>query len=270
MFKIASYILGAGLIFGATAASAGDLAPDSADGIMNSCRPDYHRLCSFVLPGHGRVAHCLLDHEAQLAPNCRQALRIASSVEACSGDYERFCAGVPRGPQAFQCLADRMNLLNPQCRRVVSANVPYMPRQEERYGYNGGPAPYRTPAPYPEPAPYPAPAPYAGPDRYGYQGAPTDEERYPSQGAPQSRPYDDYADRDGPRYDDRYAAEGAPQTRPYDGYAYQSGPGYGEPYVQEPAPRYRPYDDRYAGGGYPGGGYDYNAPREPYGPQGER
>ena len=127
MLKIASYMLGAGLIIGAAAASAGDLAPGAADPIMNSCQRDYHRLCSFVLPGHGRVARCLLDHEAQLAPNCRQALSIASSVEACSGDYERFCPGVPRGPQAFQCLADRMDLLMPQCRRVVSANAPYMP-----------------------------------------------------------------------------------------------------------------------------------------------
>lgn len=263
MLKIASYMLGAGLIIGAAAASAGDLAPGAADPIMNSCRPDYRRLCSYVLPGHGRVARCLLDHEARLAPNCRQAIRIASSVEACSGDYERFCPGVPRGPQAFQCLADRMDLLMPQCRRVVSANAPYMPRQQERYGYNGGQAPYQAPAPYQ------GPAPYAGPDRYGYQGAPSDEERYPSQGAPQSRPYDDYAYRGGPRYDDRYAAEGPPQSRPYDGYAYQSGPGYGDPYAQEPAPRYRPYDYPGAGDGYeqgypPGQGYDNGGPRQPY------
>ena len=39
MLKIAQYILGAALIFGAAAASAGDLVPDAADGIMNSCRP---------------------------------------------------------------------------------------------------------------------------------------------------------------------------------------------------------------------------------------
>lgn len=260
MFKIAQYILGAGLMIGATAACAGDLVPDAADGIMNSCRADYHRMCSYVLPGHGRVARCLLDHEAQLAPNCRQAIRIASAVEACSGDYQRLCPGVPQGPQAFQCLAGRMNLLIPECRRVVSANAPYMPQRQERYGYNGGPAPYQAPAPYQNPAPYAAPYPYA------YQGGPTDEERYPGQGAPQSGPYN------GPRYDDRYAAEGAPQG---DGYAYQSGPGYNDRYAQQPAPGYRPYDDRYPGDGYAGGGYDgryydNGAPREPYEPEGER
>ncbi len=265
MFKIASYILGAGIMFGASAASAGDLVPDAADGIMNSCRPDFHRLCSYVLPGHGRVARCLLDHQAELAPNCLQAIRIASAVEACLGDYQRFCPGVPRGPQAFQCLADRMNLLIPECRRVVSANAPYMRPPEERYGYNGAPA---------GPAPYRAPAPYAGPNPYAYQGG--QPEGYAGPGAPQSQPYNGYGYRDGPRYDDRYAAEGAPQSQPYDGYAYQSGPGYGERYAGEPAPRYRPYDNGYGGGdgypgqGYAGQGYDNGAPRGPYEPEGER
>src|SRR5208337_3041405 len=47
MLKIAQYILGAGLMIGASTASAGDLMPDSADGIMNSCRSDYHRMCSY-------------------------------------------------------------------------------------------------------------------------------------------------------------------------------------------------------------------------------
>jgi len=281
MLKIAPFILGAGLMIGAASASAGDLMPDAADGIMNSCRPDYHRICSYVAPGDGRVARCLLDHQAELSPYCLQAIRIASSVEACLGDYERLCPGVPRGPQAFQCLAGRMDMLNPQCRRVVSANAPYMPPRGERYGYNGGPAPYGSPTPYQAPAPYRAPAPYAGPNPnpYAYQGGPAEEERYGGPGAPQSQPYGGYAYRNGPQYDDRYADEGAPQSQPYDGYAGQPAPGYGDRYAGQPAPsygeryaedsapRFRSYDDR---GGYAGQDYGNGAPREPYEPEEDR
>jgi len=282
MLKIAPYILGAGLMIGATAASAGDLVPDAADGIMNACRPDHHRICSYVAPGDGRVARCLLDHQAELAPNCLQAIRIASAVESCLPDYERFCPGVPRGPQAFRCLADRMNMLLPQCRRVVSANAPYMLPRGERYGYNGGPAPYPAPAPYQAPAPYHNPAPYAGPAPYAYPGGAPEEERYAGPGAPPNRPYGGYAYRDGPQpqYDDRYADEGAPpQGRPYDPYAGQPAPGYGERYAGQPAPsygeryaedaapRFMPYGDR---GSYFRRDYGNDAPREPYEPEGER
>ncbi len=265
MLKIAQYILGAGLIFGATAASAGDLMPDAADGVMNSCRPDYHRICSYVMPGDGRVARCLLDHQAELSPYCLQALKIASAVEECMPDYHRLCPGVPNGPQAFQCLADRIHMLAPACRRVVDANAPYMMPRGGRYSYNGGPAPYGAPAPYSSPAPYagPNPGPYSYREDPGTGG-------YAGPGEPQGQPYNGYAypgdPRGDPRNDGGYAYQNGPQRGPYDGYAGQPGPGYSDRYAEQGTPRFRPYDDGY-GGGY-GGGYaapNYGgAPRAPY------
>ncbi len=298
MLKIAQYILGAGLMVGATAASAGDLQPDAADGIMNSCRADYRRICAYVPPGEGRVARCLLDHRTELAPNCQLALRIASAVEECMPDFQRLCPGVPTGPQAFQCLADRMNMLAPACRRVVSANLPYMQPPGDRYsynggynnGYNGGEAPYRAPAPYSGPAPYGAPAPYSGPAPYGapapysgpapyagpnagpyaYREGPERQDGYPAPGAPRQQ-YDGgpYAgDRRGdprgdPRYDGGYAYRSGPQQpqgEPYEGYAGQPGPG-GEAgrYAEQGTPRFRPYGDGY-GNGYAGPDYGGRPP----------
>ncbi len=286
MLKIAQYILGAALIFGPAAASAGDLVPDAADGIMNSCRPDYHRICSNVAPGNGRVARCLLDHQAEISPYCLQAIKIASAVEDCMPDYQRLCPGVAKGQQAFQCLADRIDMLMPACRRVVSANLPYMQRGE-RYsyngGYNGGPAPYAAPAPYSSPAPYagPNPGPYAYQDGYarpsepqqpynGYAGrAPQSQpySGYAGPGAPQGQSYNGYAypgdPRTGPQYDG-YAYRNEPPREPYDGYAYQPnpGPGYSGRYAEQGGPRFRSYDDNYSGG-YAGPGYG-GAPRAPY------
>ncbi|MGO8953721.1 MAG: hypothetical protein ACLPWS_07470 [Rhodomicrobium sp.] len=228
MFKIAQYIIGAGLVIGATAASAGDLMPDSADGVMNSCRSDYHRMCSYVVPGNGRAARCLLDHEMDLTPACLSAIKIATSVEACMPDYRRFCPGVPAGPQAFQCLADRMDMLVPQCRRVVSANAPYMLPQGEQYGYNRGPAPYDTP----------------NPGGYAYRDGPPDEDRYASEGAPQQWSGGGYAYRNPPQYEDPGANESAPRATPYDDrYA---GRGYPERDYDYGAPRdpYQPEEER--------------------------
>lgn len=266
MFNIAKYILSAGFVFGATAAWAGDLAPDAASGIMNSCREDYHRMCSYVAPGDGRVARCLMDHQRELSPYCLRAIRIASSVEACYGDYERFCRGVPRGPQAFRCLAGKMDLLMPACRQVVAANAPYMTQPGgERYGYNGGPAPYGRP--YAAPAPYGGQSPYEGaPAPYGYQGGQGYEDRYAGPSGPESRSYNGYAYPE-PGYGDRYAEE-APQGQPYEGYGDQPPPSYGDRYAEGSPERYRPYGYGYGGGGgYPGGNYS-NVP--PYGPQGDR
>lgn len=172
-----------------------------ADGIMNSCRPDYPRICSAVTPGEGRVARCLLDHQAELSPQCLQALQIASAVKECTPDYRRLCPGVPTGPQAFQCLADRMNMLTPRCRSVVSANLPHMQAHGERYGYNGAPAPYIAPAPYFGPIPYRADPSYDG--GYGY-----------SLGPQRAESFDGYGNVPGPGYSGRDGELQAERFRP--------------------------------------------------------
>jgi hypothetical protein len=150
MLKSLTVILSAGVIFGATAAWADGLPPEVRDDVMRTCRADYHRVCSEVVPGDGRVGRCLLDHETELAPSCLKAIKLAYAIESCMPDYRRFCNGVaPGGGQIVECLAERMEALAPQCQRVVSANAPYGAPGRERYssyrghGY-GDPYRYRS------------------------------------------------------------------------------------------------------------------------------
>jgi hypothetical protein len=43
--------------------------------LRQACEADYHRLCASVVPGGGRILKCLLDHNGELAPECRTALQ---------------------------------------------------------------------------------------------------------------------------------------------------------------------------------------------------
>ncbi len=239
MLKFARTILSAGLALAATAALAGDLMPDAAEGIMNVCRPDYHRMCAHVVPGSGRSARCLLDREAELSPACLRAIKLASAVEACMPDYRKYCEGVPRGPQAFQCLSSRMDALVPECQRVLNANAPYMRPRGERYSGNPDTAPYRAP----------------NPGGYAYRGGPADEDRDTDEDEPRTRPDGRYAGEGEPRTEPygRYAGEGEPRPDPYGRYAGE-GEGRAAPYghdAGEGEPGAAPYG-RYAGEGEPG------------------
>lgn len=144
MFKLVKYALCAGLVTGgATIAAASDLPPEILDDVMKVCRPDYHNVCSYVLPGDGRVGRCLLDHERDLSPGCLKAVKFAYAIEVCLPDYRRFCNGVaPGGGRIVQCLADRIEALSPECGRVVSANAPYIYGDDRRYSDYRGPRSY--------------------------------------------------------------------------------------------------------------------------------
>ncbi len=224
MFKsLKSIIFGAGLIAGATAASAGGLPPEVLDDVMRTCRPDYHRVCSEVLPGDGRVGRCLMDHERELAPQCLKAIKLAYAIEACMPDYRRFCSGEPpAGGRIVECLASRMEALAPECARVVSANAPYASPRRERYSYYQGP--YNGPA-YNGPA-YNGPA-YNGP---AYNG-PAYGNPYADESYRRERPYDD-------RYADRSAGGGYDRYQPFgDGrYPEPYGDGRQDRGYDDPAP----------------------------------
>jgi hypothetical protein len=251
MFKIAKYIAGVWLAAGTSAALAGDLPPDLADSVMQSCRADYHRICADVVPGGGRAASCLLDHEIELAPPCLQALKTAHAINVCTPDYRRYCNGAARGPEAFECLASRMDALLPECRRIISANAPYMYRDSRRYAY-GSPAPYGSPGP----APYP------------YRGAPGGDDRYAAEGEPNG-PYGTYPYLQRPAPDSAYPYA----TRPAPGGAYPDAGRRGEPgerYAGEDERRFRSYDERYAGRFGPQRDYGRAAPSEREGPDEER
>lgn len=280
MFKIAAYIISAWLLAGATVASAGDVPPEVADSMMRSCRADYHRICPDVVPGAGRASMCLLDHETELSPACLEAVKTAHAIEVCTPDYRRYCDGA-KGMQAMECLGGRMEALQPECRRIVAANAPYMNRQPGRFAY-GGPAPYGRSSP----------GPYAYRDTY--RGGPEDEDRYAEEGPP-SAPYGTYPypGRFGPGgaypYPVRPAPEGAypyfgrpgpdgayayPGRPAPDGaypYAGRPGPGPDERYAGEDERRFRSYDERNAGRfGPPQRDEDRNAPGEREAPDEER
>ena len=210
MFKFVKYLLGAGLIAGSTTvAAAGELPPEILDSVMASCRPDYHRLCSYVLPGDGRVARCLLDHETDVAPSCMKSLKIAYAMEVFMPDYRRLCNGVPPGGgQILECLGSRMEALAPECQRIVSANAPYASPGHERYSYNRGPYGGGT----------------TNPEAYRYEPRPSETAPYPD------RPYED-----------RYADRGF-SPRPY-GDAPYAEQGYNNPGYQQPAPNYPPAEE---------------------------
>lgn len=213
MFKSVRYLVGVGLLASATAAAAVELPPEVLDSVMAACRPDYHRVCSFVAPGDGRVGRCLLEHELELAPPCLKAIKIAHAMEACMPEYRRFCNGVAAGGdggQVVQCLAERMEALAPECQRVVSANAPYAAPGHDRYGDNRGPAPYG--------------------EAYRFDARPGEGQPYPDEGVNRDRAYDDrYADRS---YD-RYGGPPYGERQPYSDQGY-NGPGY-----PQPAPGYQ-------------------------------
>ena len=62
--------LAAAMILATHAAAA---QPSAA--VRQACEPDYHRLCAGITPGGGRIIKCLLDHNGDLAPECRAALQ---------------------------------------------------------------------------------------------------------------------------------------------------------------------------------------------------
>jgi hypothetical protein len=272
MFKIAKFIVGAALAAGAPAARAGDVPQSVADSMMTSCRADYHRICPDVVPGSGRASMCLLDHQTELSPACLRAVKTAHAIEVCSPDYRRYCDGADGSP-AMECLAGRMGALQPECRRIVAANVPYMNRQPERYAYDrAGPFGWQGQAPY------------------SYRGGSEDEDRDADEGE-SSGPYGayPYPGRPGPQgvypYSGRpplggypFAARPAPNGpyaygRPAPQEAYPGAVRPGEPaerYAGEDQRRFRSYDDRYAGRNSPQSDGDRNAPGEREAPDEDR
>ena len=224
MFKFVKCLLGAGLIAGsATVAAAGDLPPEVLDSVMASCRADYHRVCAFVVPGDGRIARCLLDHEMELAPPCLKSIKLAYAMEVCMPDYRRFCNGVaPGGGQILECLGSRFDVLAPECQRVVSANAPYA--GHERYSYNRGP--YGGPA--------------TNPEAYRYEPRPSESAPHPGEGVNSGQSDEDhYADRGYGRDSGQPYGEGRYPDQGYSNPGYpQPGPGY-----QQPGSSYPPAEE---------------------------
>jgi hypothetical protein len=87
-----------------------------------ACRADVEKLCKDVKPGHGHVAQCMKQHEADLSPACKE--RIAEGKEkaqefmkACKPDMEKFCKGIAPGKgKIYHCLKENEAQLSPECK----------------------------------------------------------------------------------------------------------------------------------------------------------
>ncbi len=97
------------------------------------CAADVRQLCPDVKPGGTRLATCLRENLARLAPTCREkldadALRARRFIQdfgtACRSDLEQYCAGVePGGGRVFGCLAQHQFELTSSCESLVSRLV---------------------------------------------------------------------------------------------------------------------------------------------------
>ena len=143
-------------------------------GMQKQCAADAARLCKDVQPGHGRVAICLSEHSAELAPGCKQHIEMVMAhmnekmdMHAdCAADAQKLCSDVPagQGRVAF-CLGEHTNELSPACKKhVADAKAQWAKRPK------GPPAPPSVPgagppAATPPGAPAAPPAPPAPPTR---------------------------------------------------------------------------------------------------------
>jgi hypothetical protein len=55
---------------------------DGTGGLASACQADFKKFCADTQPGDGRIAACLHEHAAELAPDCKTALRAARKARA--------------------------------------------------------------------------------------------------------------------------------------------------------------------------------------------
>lgn len=87
-----------------------------------ACKADRERLCGDIKPGKGAIARCLVQHEEELAPACKEKLtqlkeKRQSLIQACKEDKKKFCANVPVGQgKVLKCLKDNESQISEACK----------------------------------------------------------------------------------------------------------------------------------------------------------
>jgi len=90
------------------------------------CAPDVERLCTGVQQGHGRIATCLMDKQAELSAECAQEIeqmraRARAFAQACKGDINKYCKGMrPGSGKLAKCLKDNQAKLTPACKEAFA------------------------------------------------------------------------------------------------------------------------------------------------------
>jgi hypothetical protein len=96
------------------------------------CSGDVAKFCKDVQRGGGRIAKCLVEHEKELSPPCKQHIaemkkRLKETAQACHDDALKFCKDVKQGEgRILQCLMEHQNDLSPECRERIG-----LPRKEQ-------------------------------------------------------------------------------------------------------------------------------------------
>jgi hypothetical protein len=80
--KRALFIIAA-LTLSTTVVLAAEPAP--GQGPRAACKADVEKLCRGVQPGHGRIAACLKQNEAQVSAACKEAIANASQRHSTQG-----------------------------------------------------------------------------------------------------------------------------------------------------------------------------------------
>ena len=87
-----------------------------------ACRADAEKFCKGVPPGHGNIARCMKQHEAELSPACKERIeegkeKAKEFIDACKPDAEKFCKGVAPGQgRILRCLKEHEAQLSPVCK----------------------------------------------------------------------------------------------------------------------------------------------------------
>lgn len=99
-----------------------------AGGKPGPCHDDIQKFCKDVKPGGGHVHACLGQHDADLAPACRDSRRqakerVAKFHQACDADVQKLCKDVKTGHgRVAKCLKTKEAELTPACKTEYRAS----------------------------------------------------------------------------------------------------------------------------------------------------
>jgi hypothetical protein len=89
------------------------------------CAADAKNFCHNVQPGESRIYKCMMSHQAELAPACRDRMKAINEkfdrlAKACTSDAEKYCKGVPAGDgRILSCLKGHESDLDKACVRAL-------------------------------------------------------------------------------------------------------------------------------------------------------
>lgn len=95
--------------------------------ISADCAGDAKKFCQGIIPGGGRIAACLMSHEAELSPACQAhseetRAKINEGIEklvlgACKKDRDKLCKDIKPGEgRIAECLKQNRARLRPACK----------------------------------------------------------------------------------------------------------------------------------------------------------